>query len=356
MKTRIFEPLDMNNTLVADDYEAFVPNLALSYEPDGTSFKRSALNTGVYGASNVYSTIEDLAKWELNLLQPKLGNSQLVERLFAECLTNDQRHMDSGYGRFSYAQQYYHWGHGVKEIYQIGTLGGYSSSIFKFPDQDFTVITLSSGMPYSGYLGMGLTDHYIGDTFDEATIDFSQLKTRKLSPKKLEAYVGTYWSDDVLFSRGITLRNDTLRYVRADGRESALLPLGSDTFQMMVAWNEKVIVSFSNGNTMRFQSEDAPPLLFEKTTGYSHTLSELESIAGRYYCEPLDIVYHLVLEDGRLVARNLRAGDIQLTSVKEDLFQGSQPFFAAIYFEQDRTGFSLKTEEVPGLKFKKLTD
>ena len=79
MDEQLFQPLNMRNTMVVDDFEEYVPNAAASYEPDGEGYKMSALNIGLAGATNVYSCIEDLAKWEMNLQNPTVGSKNMVK-------------------------------------------------------------------------------------------------------------------------------------------------------------------------------------------------------------------------------------------------------------------------------------
>lgn len=357
MKQEVFEPLDMNHTQVADDFELLIPGVAASYESDGNGgFKNSPMNYGIYGPTNIYSSISDQAKWELNLLDPKVGSKSLIEKLYGYCTTSDGSYLDSWNGRHSYAQQFYHWGHGVKEPYQIATLGGHSTSIFKFPDQEFTVITMSSGIPYSGYLGMGLAYHFIGDQFnDPEEIDFSSLKTQKLKTKQLERYAGYYWDDTACFSRELAVTNDTLRYMRADGRSSALLPLSNNQFQMMVGEGEVVILTFEEENgtqVMNFASGDVR-IAFRKAEKAAYTGSQLRAFTGRFYCASLNAVYTLELQEGMLVARNPRVGSFRLRPAMKDTFEG-EGVFTSIHFNEDQSSFLLESEDVRGILFERI--
>jgi len=358
MQESVFSPLGMSNTQVADDFELFIPGVAGSYEADGNGgFKNSPMNYGIYGPTNVYSSVADLAKWELNLLDPKVGSLELVNRLYKTCKTRDGAALDSWNGRFSYAQQFYHWGHGVEEVYQIATLGGHSSNIFKFPEQEFTVIILSSGIGYSGYLGMELANHFIGDEFnDPENIDFASLETKKLKSKQLEKFTGVYWDDKACFSRRIEVRNDTLRYLRGDGRASALLPLSSNQFQMMVGGGEVVILTFEEEEgqeKMNFSSGDVR-ISFRKTIPAAYASEELASFTGRFYCQSLNVVYEVKLKKDLLIATNPKTGEFVLTPAMVNTFESNQEFFRSIHFKQDKSAFVLETEDIKGVLFERI--
>ena len=357
MKEEVFDPLEMTNTFVMDDFELLLEGVAASYESDGEAgFKNSPMNYGIFGPTNVYSSISDQAKWELNLLEPKVGSKGLVEKLYTYCTTNDGAYLDSWGGRFSYAQQFYHWGHGVREPYQIATLGGHSTNIFKFPDQEFTVITMSSGIPYSGYLGMGLAYHFIGDQFNDAEeIDFSALKTKRLKSRQLEKYTGFYWDDQACFSRRITVSDDTLRYMRTDGRSSPLLPLSDNRFQMVIGGGEEVILTFEQSEgagSMNFVSGDVR-IAFRRVEEASYDEAQLNAFTGKFYCKALNTVYSLDLENGALIARNPRAGAFELRPAMKDTFEG-QGVFASIHFNEDLSKFVLESEDVKGVLFERI--
>ena len=67
-QANIFEPLKMNSTHFHDDHEMLVPNRAYSYEGGSSGFKKRVLNFANVGATSLFTTVEDLAKWSNNWL------------------------------------------------------------------------------------------------------------------------------------------------------------------------------------------------------------------------------------------------------------------------------------------------
>lgn len=360
MNEEIFVPLEMTNTVVKDDFEQYIANLAGSYEEAADGFRPSPLNYGIVGATNVYSTVADLAKWEMNLLHPTVGSKALIEKLYTPSrLTNGQK-MNPLFGQLTYGQQMFHRERGIMEAYQTGTLGGYASAIFKFMEHDFSVIVLSSGIPYSGYLGMRTAYLFLEDHFTEPEmIDYASLSTKKLSKRELEKHEGKYWISKSGYSRKIVLENDTLRYVRGDGRSSSLLPLSENKFQMFIPGDETIIVKFSGRGTdkqMTFAIGESDPIEAKIIPNLRSVDRDLQFYSGTYYCPSLNVVYELTAMDDHLIASNLRAGKVRLNPVQKRLFEGDRWFFSGIQFDPDGQGFSLNTEEVRGLRFEKLSD
>ncbi len=356
MKEHLFDPLGMNNTLIKSQHHQTMENVAESYMPLETGYREVVTNSGVYGPINVYSTINDLAKWELNLLEPEIGSKVVVEKLFESVKLNSGKPIDSWNGQFAYAQQFYHWGHGVKEIYQIGFLGGHASAMFKFPDQEFTVIVLSSGMPYSGYLGMGLAEHFIGEHFfNDEPNDFSQLKTKQLSRRQLQKFAGNYWNERSGLSRKVELINDTLTYIRTDGRTSGLLPLTDNKFQMIAGG--KVYVTFEDNNgsmNMNFESATLNVDSFTRIQPVTYGDEKLEKMEGDYYNSNHGIVYTLRFEEGQLIANHPRVGDVRLSQVSENIFVGNRNLLQSIRFNEDASAFTVNSDEIRGLEFIKI--
>ncbi|MEP1096577.1 MAG: serine hydrolase domain-containing protein [Cyclobacteriaceae bacterium] len=360
-KEQLFDPLQMTNTLFKDDFEQYIPNVAASYEPDGDGFKESALNVGVPGPTNLYSTVVDLAKWEMNLQDPKVGSKSLVEKLNSAATLDNGSTLDPLFGRVTLGQQLIHMERGIFNIYQTGTLGGYASSIFKFTEQDFTVIVLSSGMYYSGYLGMQSAYLYLDDIFPEpSTVDFQSLKTKKLSSKKLEAHVGSYWDQRASSSRNIEVIDDTLRYVRGGGRNSALIPLSDTEFQMMAGGDEKILVRFLSGESkkMEFTIGESAPIVFEQYVPTNYSANQLETFTGTFLCKELSTSYQFSIKENLLTASHIRNNDVSFSPVTQDLFVGGAWLFGSIKYERnqsnDISGFWLSTDRVRKLWFEKI--
>ena len=358
LKDQLFDPLGMSNTIVKEDHEQFIPQVAHSYEASTEGFRTSPVNYGIAGPTNIYSTVADLAKWELNLMNPTIGSQALVEKLYTPSTLNSGQTMNPLFGQLTYGQQLYHRERGIMEAYQTGSLGGYASAIFKFMDHNLTTIVLSSGIPYSGFLGMQTANLYLTEQFTEPEeIDYQSLPFLELSTEQLVKHTGRYWNHQAGYLRTITLVKDTLRYVRGDGRSSALLPLSENTFQMYVPGDEHITVTFRDNHQSRemaFVFGESDPIVSTLIPAYDVSADELATYTGTYYCPTLQISYELQLSGTTLIAQNNKAGSITLSPVSEGLFEGDQWFFSGIRFDANKQSFTINTEEVRGLRFEKI--
>ena len=79
---RIFRPLGMSRTRVHDDLEEIVPGRAYSYAPrEGGGYRNSVLSYSNDGATSLFTTVEDLARWLRNFETGEVGGKAAIESL-----------------------------------------------------------------------------------------------------------------------------------------------------------------------------------------------------------------------------------------------------------------------------------
>ncbi|MEQ8362007.1 MAG: serine hydrolase domain-containing protein [Cyclobacteriaceae bacterium] len=362
-KNNIFVPLEMRNTSFSDYHGRIIAKRAIPYRSVDGEFMVSDPHVTSQGAMNLYTSIGDLCKWELNLITPKIGSVALVQKLNTPISLKSGKLFSPTFGTVTQGHQLIHKERGISKIYQTGVIGGYASSVFKFPAQDFTVIVLSNdGMPYNGYLGMQASYLFLEDKFLEpATIDFSKLDSKKLKKETLEGYCGNYWNEFSGNSRSIKLLNDTLRYVNGSGNGMAMIPLSNSKFQVMRDGDDRFIIEFKNNGQkkiMEYSIGDSDKSVLKAYKPVTYTTRELKAYEGTFHNSLLNISYHFVVEDNKLVAKKIKTKDIQFTPVSVDQFEGSEWFFGNVNFERDCenqiAGFNLSFDGVKNLGFVKI--
>lgn len=149
----IFGPLGMTSTHFNDDLGRVVPRRATGYNsgPDGT-YRREPRHAPHFGGSGLFTTIEDLVRWNGSFETHKLGGPELTSLLlstmkFAHPKSND------AFGLV--------WGEhgGRRTLWYEGGDRGFSSYMVRFPDDRLTVIVLSN-------LGTGRAAEHAGKIVD----------------------------------------------------------------------------------------------------------------------------------------------------------------------------------------------
>ena len=86
MKQNIFDPLDMRNTLVWNNTKPDIPNKTIGYDKFGDIDDFNILTAGDGG---IYSTIEDLYKWDQGLYTEKLVSKKTLNEAFTPVRLNN---------------------------------------------------------------------------------------------------------------------------------------------------------------------------------------------------------------------------------------------------------------------------
>src|SRR5262249_26166138 len=89
-QARLFEPLGMTNTHFHDDHRMIVKNRAYSYSPKrGGGYENSPLEYANVGATSLFTTVEDLARWDQNFYDGRVGGSAVLADMLTKGKLND---------------------------------------------------------------------------------------------------------------------------------------------------------------------------------------------------------------------------------------------------------------------------
>jgi hypothetical protein len=361
VKTNIFTPLKMNNTLLLEDHQQIIKNRAYSYFYNSDStLKQRRLNYTSSGESNLYSNIEDLALWLINLENPKPGWNQAMERLYQT--TNLNSGTTLNYANGLVLKQY----KGLDTIKHHGEIWGYKSYICHFPEQNLGIViqsNLSSFNPEEK--AMNIADVILNNDFPDTAVENHQetLRTVKISTQKLEKFTGLYWVIEAEHTREIYLKDGQLMYKRGPGNESVLAPITKNRFRMLGV-DPKVDIYFEEGESnlnMFVEINDGDPIVSERYDPVEPTEKELLKYAGTYFSEELQTSYKIEVHNNTLIAHHLRNGEVTLIPSKvpgqQHRFDSDAWWFSKVKFYGEDglvLGFKLDTSRIRNLNFDRL--
>jgi CubicO group peptidase (beta-lactamase class C family) len=137
-RREIFAPLGMIRTHVNDDLGRIVPGRVTGYNAlEGGGYRQELRRSPHYGGSGVFTTLEDLARWDRSFRDHSLAGKPLTElllqtRKFGHNKTNDAFGLVWGQYR------------GESTLWYEGGDLGFSSYMVRLPKQDLSVIVLSN--------------------------------------------------------------------------------------------------------------------------------------------------------------------------------------------------------------------
>lgn len=143
VQDHILQPLGMRNTRVHDDRHAIIPRRAFAYarRPEGGWCMNLAWNETVPGDGKMFSTIDDLALWDRNFYEPKIGRGRWAQIMLTRGRLNDGTQCNYAFGldrgQFAPAEI---CGHPL--VTHGGGHGSFESVIARLPDVRLSVILL----------------------------------------------------------------------------------------------------------------------------------------------------------------------------------------------------------------------
>jgi CubicO group peptidase (beta-lactamase class C family) len=138
---RIFRPLDMKHTRNSD-MRPLVANRAAGYEWSNSVFENRPVLAPFIGfsAGSILSTVEDLARWDAALYTGKLLKRSSLTQMWTPVRTNEGAVASFNYGFGWFVDRY----HGHLLVQHSGGTPGFSSAIYRFVDDQLTVIILTN--------------------------------------------------------------------------------------------------------------------------------------------------------------------------------------------------------------------
>jgi CubicO group peptidase (beta-lactamase class C family) len=236
---QIFQPLGMTHTNFHDDPGHVMKGRAMSYEKDGKGgFRISYLqNFDKVGAGGLYSTIDDLRKWDDNFYTHQVGGDALQKIIHTRGILNNGDTLAYAFGNNVGKVR------GLRVTEHGGSMMGYKAYVLRFPDQHLSVLTTCNlGAIDPGPLAHAVAAVFLGDKMSpETPRTVAQATARQagasstsvaLTSADLAGLVGDYFSDDL----GVTYRVHTSPEGRLlldvpGAAPSALLPVGSGAFR-----------------------------------------------------------------------------------------------------------------------------
>ena len=347
---RIFEPLSMKNTHFRDDHAEIVKGMAYGYVPSAGAFRLSITNFDTVGATSLLTTVEDLALWDENFYNPRVGGRQLIEQMLQRGKLNNGEMIDYAFGLTIGKYK------GLNVVDHAGSDAGYRSDLLRFPDQHFSVACLCNLSINPSQLTRQVADIYLAGELkpDPAKPEEPAAKLKEL---ELKAKVGVYHNPDGDVVRSIRLQNGTLRLVQGiTGNGVELIPLSETRFRPGGQPTEIRFEPLGAGGMSCIEVPDsgAKPTVYERAEEFMPTTAQLADYAGRYQSEEIEPVYRIVVQDGRLMLERLKSRPSPLVPAIKDLFVNPLGNLRFVRDSQGKvTGFILNRGRILNFRFSK---
>jgi CubicO group peptidase (beta-lactamase class C family) len=361
----IFQPLGMKNTHFRDDHAEIVKNTAYGYEPAKDSFRLSVTNFDTVGATSLMTTVEDLALWDENFYNPRVGGPEVIKQMLERGKLNNGEMLDyaSGLSIGTYR--------GLNTVDHGGADAGYRADLIRFPDQHFSaacLCNLATANPSD--LTRKVAEIYLAKEMKPAEAAHADdSKPVELTPEQMQVRVGTYGN--------VKDEDDFVRWVIKGGKlqvgnfgEDDTYPvkaLSENQFHLLISPVDFTFLPAKSGGPLSFtiKQEDGKIETFAAIPPFAPLPAQLAEYAGVYSSPEIDPLYELKVENvhvagwdpseqdqPRLVLRRLKNDPDPLRPVARDFFAAS---VGKIRFTRNANGevdgFLLSTGRVVKLRF-----
>lgn len=136
----IFQVLNMKNSVAYEKGISEVPNRTYGYAntDSGFIFRDQSRTSAVLGDGGIYTTVEDMFKWDQALYTDKLVSFESLEKAWTPA--NPPETPDNIYG-FGWRIDEYK---GHKRMHHNGSTSGFRNCIQRFPDDSLTILLLTN--------------------------------------------------------------------------------------------------------------------------------------------------------------------------------------------------------------------
>ena len=335
-----FKPLGMLNSHFHSDHAEVTPNRTSAYQQDEEgNWKIYIPVFDNYGATSLFTTVEDLSKWDENFYSKRIGGPAFISAMLENGILNNgtKQAYAGGISTESYK--------GFKTEQHSGADAGYRSNFIRFPDQHFSVILLANHAESQAML----LSQQVADLFLEIKTIEALDVIFPIDSSIVKGWVGTYI--DALTKRRIELNFENGKLILGS---TELLSLSNSEFSLSGSYTKLSFSKELGVEKLCVTNPNAINRNYKRAVEVDLQPSECLEFIGEYYSPELDTKYIVTVNDSVLFVKIPRNNKLEFFPFAKDEFSGN--FF--IQFSRGKRkkveGFYLTTGRVRNLYFEKL--
>jgi len=333
-----FKPLGMTNTHFHSDHAEITPNRTSAYSKDDKGvWKISIPVFDNYGATSLFTTVEDLAKWDENFYTKKVGGDAFINLMQETGLLNNKT--PQTYAAGLVVSNY----KGYKTVGHNGADAGYRSTIIRFPDEHFSVVIFAN----LASINPNLLSYKVADLFlKDKSISKPAFKTDN---KIVKGWAGDYFDMSTQSLLKLSYNSEKLSI-----GTTTLIASSNNTFDVPNSSSYFTFTGDSLNAQLEVFTEGAGRITYKKVNKMVLPAAELEEYKGDFYSSELDTKYNVSIKDFSLQIKIPRNEEMKLSPLLKDVFTSN----FTIRFQRNKKnkieGFYLSAGRVRNLYFEKM--
>lgn len=361
MQKNVFQPLEMQNTMVRADQNEIVPGRSQGYSiNEKGEFQEVGDLGGAMGAGGIYTTISDLAKWIRNFKEPKVGNSRIFNEMTTPYVLTNGDTTNYGLGFFVEEKN------GMKTIHHGGADVAHRSMLIYYPEINAAVITQSNYSNFAGDSAEKISEAFFSQYYDdkenkeEQNLAEDENKDFNYQVEKFDAVAGRYELEEAPgFIMTFEREGDRI-FAQATGQPEVDLKPVSDSVFHLQGVDAKITFHLKDdgsADSMTLHQNGEHPA---KRINWEPETEMLKEFTGKFYSPEIETVYNVDLQEESLVLTTYQVADkVELSPADEDSFSGGFPVAEVSYLRDDNgkiKGFNISNGRARGIYFEKRED
>ncbi|MBL8986915.1 MAG: beta-lactamase family protein [Gemmatimonadetes bacterium] len=343
---RIFGPLGMTRTHVHDDHAEVVPGRTSAYEMGPRGWKVSTPTFDTHGATSLFTTVEDLLKWQQNFVSGTVGSRALLtEAETSAKLTNGK---PANYG-FGISTEVYR---GAKAFGHGGADAGYRADVVRFPEHGLAVsVACNFADALPGQYARAVADVLLEGRLEPkpAAPTVAKAGPASVSAARLAQIAGVYKSPTNDQAFAFAVRDGKLVLTNYG---VPLEPVDDTHFSVFGITAEFTGPATATPTGIRLVAGSMVVDSMARINAAAPTRDQLALLAGDYWSPELRVSYRVELTDAGLVLHRFKHPKVGLQPAYQDAFLGGEAGTVRFVRTKGRvTGFRLTGGRVRNVEF-----
>lgn len=185
LKKNIFAPLEMSSSLVYDESKPKIKRRAIGYTPFG---EKDDYNLLTVGAGGIFSTVNDLFKWDQALYTEKLVSQSTLNEAFTPHKLNNDSTSNYGFGWAIRGDE------GDKWVEHFGALAGFRTYIGRqLKDKNTVILLTNTGNTYLEDIRGALINILYDEPYELPKVSIAITIHRTLKEKGINTAIEQYY-------------------------------------------------------------------------------------------------------------------------------------------------------------------
>ena len=345
IESNIFNPLNMTDTQIETYVGEVINHAAESYSyNNNVGYTNEKSNRAIFGAADIYTSIQDLTKWINNYRTAEIANNKVNALFLDPFILNDGK--NSGYalgiGIGSYK--------GLKRYRHTGGHEAFITQVSYYPEQDTGIIVISN------FGGKGvLSSTKIADILLEEYMTpeaVSNTKSFEIKKDVLAQFEGLYLKSTLNQTLNLNLVDESLML----NGSMKLIPIGPLSFRIDGEEEELKFEAFTDSNYQLTITSGNDMDIYNQVDSKNNAIDNISDYEGDFWSDELETVYHITTKNGKLNVYHRWLGDIPLNPISQDFFGTNYGFYVKFNRNQANkiTSLSISSSRTLNVVFKRM--